>query len=166
MAPIACPDCGPFPWGVCGWETSLVCPLVRLDSDGIHAFSLSPRAAVPWRTDGTHFHKLIFGSDLHDVGIGGSVYLFSLLALNLFYYWESRNQEETNWLLRAAIAISAVYTQLVRTIGLAVVLAVLSGLLLSRRFRQLTIVIGLMALAMVPQILLNARTGDFLFSAH
>jgi len=91
---------------------------------------------------------------------------FSLLALNLFQYWDNRNGEKSNWLLLAVIAVAAVYTQLVRTIGLAAVLAVLSALLLSRRFRQLLLMAGFMLLAMVPQILFNMRTGGFLFSDH
>jgi hypothetical protein len=90
---------------------------------------------------------------------------FSLLTLYLYQYWNKRYQGATNWLV-PVIAFSAVYTQLIRTIGLSVMLAVLSALLLSRRVRQFLIMAGLMVVGLLPQIWLNTQRGGLLFSGH
>ena len=93
-----------------------------------------------------------------------SAYLFfSMLTLVLFALWEGRLASARDWLI-PAIAVSAVYTQLIRSIGISLVLALLTYLLIRRRVRQFALMSVCMALAFVPQIWLNAQREGVLFS--
>lgn len=65
-----------------------------------------------------------------------SAYLFfSLLAIYLFDKWENKKQV---WLI-ILISILVFYTQLIRTIGIALFIAFILYLLFSRRFREIAI---------------------------
>lgn len=103
------------------------------------------------------------------LGISGMVmaeaaYLFfSFLALYLFEFWDDR-QDKVSWLFFLAFAATALYTQLIRTVGLSVLLTVVACLLLSRRFRQAVIVVGIFLLGMLPQLWLNSQSGGSLVS--
>ncbi|RJP53757.1 MAG: hypothetical protein C4557_04275 [Anaerolineaceae bacterium] len=79
-----------------------------------------------------------------------SAYLFfSLLALYLFDNWKPspqpalslRERRMSDWLI-ALIAFLAFYTQLIRTIGISLFLALIIFLLFTRRFRETGIVVG------------------------
>lgn len=69
-----------------------------------------------------------------------SAYLFfSLLALVLFDKW---NTKDKAYRLMASIAVIVFYTQLIRTIGISLFIALVIHLLFTRRFRETGIMIG------------------------
>jgi hypothetical protein len=75
-----------------------------------------------------------------------SAYLFfSLLALSLFDKWKSmpspQGGENSDWLILFA-AFAAFYAQLIRTIGISLMAALVIYLLFARRFRETIIVIS------------------------
>jgi hypothetical protein len=88
---------------------------------------------------------------------------FSLLTLNVLEYWDTCSDK--NWILVVIVGVLAVYTQLIRTVGLSVVLTVTAYLLVSRRFRQLAIAIVVIGLGMFPQLWLNFQDGGSLISS-
>lgn len=87
---------------------------------------------------------------------------FSLLTLNILDYWNNHNQK--NWLFIVVVAV-ALYTQLIRTVGISILLTVILYLLISRRFRQLGIAAIVIALGMVPQFWLYTQRGGSLISS-
>lgn len=104
------------------------------------------------------------------LGISGmvmseSAYLFfSALTLCLFEIWDRHQDESKAWLFLAAFTAAAVYTQLIRTVGLSILLALIAYLLFSRRFRQAGIITVIFLLGMLPQFWLNAQGGGSLIS--
>jgi hypothetical protein len=71
-----------------------------------------------------------------------SAYLFfSLLALYLFDKWKEATDNQRYWFILFA-AFAAFYTQLIRTIGIALVIALVIHLILIRRFREAGITAG------------------------
>lgn len=97
-----------------------------------------------------------------------SAYLFfSLLTLYLFELWDSqqdKGDKASYWLFIIAFAVTALYTQLIRTVGLSILLTLVAYLLLSRRFRQAGIVTAIFLLGMLPQLWLNSQNGGSLVS--
>ncbi len=90
-------------------------------------------------------------------------YLFSsLLALNILDYWGNHNQKD--WLLVVVVA-AALCTQLIRTVGISILLMLILYLLVSRRFRQLAIAVAITALGMLPQFWLNSQSGGSVISS-
>jgi hypothetical protein len=68
-----------------------------------------------------------------------SAYLFfSLLALYLFDVWNAKADDKKIWLI-AVVASTAFYTQLIRTIGISLFIALIIYLLFNRRFREMII---------------------------
>ena len=90
---------------------------------------------------------------------------FSLLTLNLFDYWDKRYQRAINWLI-PAVAFAAVYTQLIRSVGLAIILAILVFLVLKRSWRQVGVMGACIFIGLLPQILLFSGRGGGLLSDH
>jgi hypothetical protein len=90
---------------------------------------------------------------------------FSLLTLNLFDYWFKHSGNAPIW-LAPAVAFAAVYTQLIRSIGISLVLALLFFLLLNRRIRQFFIMSGFVVIGLLPQIFLFSGREGGLFSGH
>jgi hypothetical protein len=105
------------------------------------------------------------------LGISGMVmseaaYLFfSVLTLYLFEVWNSHQEKVNCWLFLVAFAATALYTQLVRTAGLSILLALVVYLLIARRFRQAGIVTVIFFLGMLPQFWLNSQSGGSLISS-
>ncbi|HRQ22802.1 MAG TPA: hypothetical protein PLF42_05150, partial [Anaerolineales bacterium] len=92
-----------------------------------------------------------------------SAYLFfSLLALHLFDTWKEADDKGWNWLI-LFVAIAAVYTQSIRTIGISLCIALVFYLLITRRFREAGIVVGVIAAGMVVQAWI---TGAFLSAGY
>jgi len=92
-----------------------------------------------------------------------SAYLFfSLLALYLFDTWKEADDKGWNWLI-LFVAIAAVYTQSIRTIGISLCIALVFYLLITRRFREAGIVVGVIAAGMVVQAWI---TGAFLSAGY
>jgi len=86
---------------------------------------------------------------------------FSLLTLNLFEFWNNQHNSSKNWLLIAVVGI-ALYTQLIRTIGLSILLTIIGYLLFLRRFRQTGIVVVIIILGLILQLWLNPQSdGSF-----
>jgi hypothetical protein len=90
---------------------------------------------------------------------------FSLLTLNLFDYWYERNKGEMKWLI-PVVAFTAVYTQLIRSVGFSIVLAILVYLMLARKFQKLVIMTSFVIVGLLPQIFLYSSRGGGLFSGH
>lgn len=105
------------------------------------------------------------------LGISGmamseAAYLFfSLLTLCLFELWDNHHDKAKGWLFVVALAVTALYTQLIRTVGLSILLALIAYLLLLRRFRQAGIVAVIFCLGLLPQFWLNSQNGGSLISS-
>ena len=103
------------------------------------------------------------------IGFSGMVmsemaYLFfSLITLILFESWR-KQEKSNNWLL-VVVTILAIYTQLIRAVGLAILISLVFYLLFSRRFKQLGIVLVIVAIGMIPQLWLYSQTGGSLISS-
>jgi hypothetical protein len=92
-----------------------------------------------------------------------SAYLFfSLLALYLFDTWEEADNRGWNWLI-LFVAIAAVYTQSIRTIGISLCVALVFYLLITRRFREAGISVIVIAAGMILQAWI---TGAFLSTGY
>jgi len=91
---------------------------------------------------------------------------FSVLVLVLFDRWEQDhvNRKGTRWLMMVGIAILAVVVQLIRTVGLSMLLALIVYLLFSRRYQQAGIVILASLVGIFPQLWLNRQDGGSLIS--
>ncbi|MDW8317048.1 MAG: hypothetical protein RMN53_04255 [Anaerolineae bacterium] len=105
------------------------------------------------------------------LGISGMVmseaaYLFfSVLTLYLFEEWDRHRAKAKSWLFLVAFAAAALYSQLIRTVGLSILLALVVYLLYSRRFCQAGIVTVIFVLGMLPQFWLNSQSGGSLISS-
>lgn len=94
-----------------------------------------------------------------------SAYLFfSLLALNVFDVWKDKAGDKKDWLVVLA-AVLALYTQLIRTIGIALVIAVVAYFLLTRRWREAGIATSVFVAGALLQMWLNLRNGGSVVSA-
>jgi hypothetical protein len=90
-----------------------------------------------------------------------SAYLFfSLLALVVF---DKTDSKQIGWLILAAFL--ALYTQQVRTIGIALTASLLVTLLLSRRFKEMGIVVLLFIVGFSLQSWINLRNGGTVISS-
>jgi hypothetical protein len=89
---------------------------------------------------------------------------FSFLALNLFDCWDAGSGRAKPYLL-VAIVLLALYAQLIRTLGLSLLIALSFYLLLSRRFRDFAIVAGTTMLGLMPQFWLNSQSGGSLVTS-
>lgn len=79
-------------------------------------------------------NPLIVGSSI--TVMSESAYLFfSLLTLYLFDKWQEATTSQKNWLILFA-AFAAFYTQLIRTIGISLFIALVIYLIFTRRFRE------------------------------
>lgn len=94
-----------------------------------------------------------------------SAYLFfSLLALTFFDSWNSKTEGKKDWLI-VLIAIIALYSQLIRTIGVSLSLALVVYFLLSRRFREAGLTMGVFMAGTLLQTWINLRNGGSVVSA-
>ncbi|MCB0208465.1 MAG: hypothetical protein KDJ52_04030 [Anaerolineae bacterium] len=90
---------------------------------------------------------------------------FSLLTLNLFETWLRRHQEQTAYGLLVLVTLLALFTQLIRTVGIALLLAILVYLLIKRYFRPLAVVTVVIVLGLLPQLWLNAQHNGGIISS-
>ncbi|MCX6058172.1 MAG: hypothetical protein NTW69_08485 [Chloroflexi bacterium] len=94
-----------------------------------------------------------------------SAYLFfSLIGLVLFDSWSGGLEKQKYW-LAFLIAAAALYSQLIRTIGVSISIAVISYFIFTRRFRETAITLGVFAFGALLQFWLNLRNGGSLISA-
>ena len=92
-----------------------------------------------------------------------SAYLFfSLVVLVLLDAW---NPEKPNYRLVILTAVAALFTQLIRTVGISIFIALVIYYLFSRRFREAGIIVGVFAFGALIQSWLNLRNGGSLISA-
>ena len=87
---------------------------------------------------------------------------FSLLALNLFDDWKQRAQKND---LLIILVVVAVYAQLIRAIGISLVLALLLYVIVTRPIRQSALGVLVAVVSMLPQFWLNAQSGGALLSS-
>lgn len=91
--------------------------------------------------------------------------VFSLLTLWLLQKWSANSHGASrDWLL-VCVGLSGAYTQMIRTIGLSLVAAIILSLLAQRRLHQVAIVAASFAVGVVPQIWLKLGSGGALISA-
>lgn len=122
------------------------------------------------RIQSPHLEILVGLTALNPLLVGTSVmvmsesaYLFfSLVALVLFDAW---NPENPNYRLVILAAIAALFTQLIRTVGISIFIALVVYYLFSRRFREAGITFGVFALGALIQFWLNLRNGGSVISA-
>lgn len=94
-----------------------------------------------------------------------SAYLFfSLLALNVFDMWSEKSGNKKDWLV-VLVAILAIYTQLIRTVGISLAIAFLVYYLLTRRWREAGITLGVFIAGVLLQTWINLRNGGSVVSA-
>lgn len=94
-----------------------------------------------------------------------SAYLFfSLLALHVFDIWKDKAEDKKDWILVLA-AVLVFYTQLIRTIGIALIIALVAYLLFTRRWREAGIAAGVFVAGSLLQVWLNLRNGGSVVSA-
>ncbi|RJP52828.1 MAG: hypothetical protein C4586_02430 [Anaerolineaceae bacterium] len=93
-----------------------------------------------------------------------SAYLFfSLLALTFFDSWNSKTEGKKDRLI-ILIAVIALYSQLIRTIGVSLSFALVVYFLLSRRFREAGLTMGVFMAGMLLQTWINLRNGGSVVS--
>ena len=94
-----------------------------------------------------------------------SAYLFfSLLTLNLFDVWSDKVDGKKDWLI-VLIAVLALYTQLIRTIGISLAIVFLLYFLLTHRWRAAGITVGIFMTGALLQTWLNLHNGGSVVSA-
>ncbi|MDP2777651.1 MAG: hypothetical protein Q8O48_08395, partial [Anaerolineales bacterium] len=94
-----------------------------------------------------------------------SAYLFfSLLALDFFDSWKSKTGGKKDWLI-ILIAVIALYSQLIRTIGISLPIALFITFLLTRRFREAGLTMGVFMVGALLQMWINLSNGGALVSA-
>ncbi|MFN8383848.1 MAG: hypothetical protein U0V02_18060 [Anaerolineales bacterium] len=94
-----------------------------------------------------------------------SAYLFfSLLALNFFDMWNERSENKKDWLI-VLVAILAIYTQLIRTIGISLAIGLLVYYLLTRRWREAGVTTGVFIAGVLLQTWINLRNGGSVVSS-
>lgn len=94
-----------------------------------------------------------------------SAYLFfSLITLILFDAWDNKKEKTKYWII-ILIALAALYSQLIRTIGISLFIALIVYFLLNRRFREAATTFGIFAFGALLQFWLNLRNGGSVISA-
>ena len=94
-----------------------------------------------------------------------SAYLFfSLLALNIFDMWSEKSEGKKDWLI-VLVAILAIYTQLIRTIGISLAIALVVYYLFTRQWRETGITTGVFIAGVLLQTWINLRNGGSVVSA-
>lgn len=94
-----------------------------------------------------------------------SAYLFfSLLALNIFDMWSEKSGNKKDWQV-VLVAILAIYTQLIRTVGISLAIAFLVYYLLTRRWREAGITLGVFIAGVLLQTWINLRNGGSVVSS-
>lgn len=94
-----------------------------------------------------------------------SAYLFfSLLALAFFDAWNNKAEGKKDWLI-ILIAVIVFYTQLIRTIGISLSIALVLYLLFARRFREAGLAISVFIAGALLQTWINLRNGGLVISA-
>lgn len=94
-----------------------------------------------------------------------SAYLFfSLLALNLLDIWNNKADGKKDSLI-VLVAILALYTQLIRTVGIALAIALVVYFLFIRRFREAGITTGVFIVGALLQAWINLRNGGSVVSS-
>jgi len=103
-----------------------------------------------------------------DMVMAESAYLFFTLAtLVMIEGWEQRRGQRTslaNAGLLIAASLAAFYSQLVRTVGFSMLLAVLCYLAMSRHFRALALVSGVSGMGLVIQLVANSHASQSVIS--
>lgn len=91
---------------------------------------------------------------------------FTLLTLNLFEYWNDPpdNRPRVSDGLLILVAVIAFFAQTIRTVGIAMLLAIIVYLLLKRRFRQFGIFVAVVAIGLLFQMWFNAENGGGLIT--
>ncbi len=87
---------------------------------------------------------------------------FSLIVLVLFDAW---NSGKPNYWVIVLAASAALYSQLIRTIGISIFIALILYFLFTRRFREMGITFGVFALGALLQFWLNLRNGGSVISS-
>ncbi|MBE0682365.1 MAG: hypothetical protein IH589_10660 [Anaerolineales bacterium] len=94
-----------------------------------------------------------------------SAYLFfSLLALNVLDRWNEKREGKRDWLV-ILVAVLAFYTQLIRTIGISLAIALVIYYLFNRRWREAGISMGIFIAGGLLQTWFNLRNGGSLVSS-
>jgi len=94
-----------------------------------------------------------------------SAYLFfSLIVLTVFDTWQSK-ADKTKIPLIVLMALLALYTQLIRTVGISISAALPIYFVYTRRFREAGIAGGVFVLGAILQAWLNLRSGGSMVSA-
>lgn len=89
---------------------------------------------------------------------------FSFLALALMDKLDAaRPQPHLGWLV--ALSATIIYTQLLRTLGLALLLAVVLHWMMKRQLKSLAVFLMILAVSWVPQIIINASAGGSVITA-
>jgi len=95
-----------------------------------------------------------------------SAYLFfSFVTLNLFDGWNQLTYHKANRWLIVLVGAGAVYTELIRTVGLALVVAILFCLVVSRRLRPASIFTAVTVIGFFPQVWLNVQSRGGIVSS-
>ncbi len=89
---------------------------------------------------------------------------FSLLALNVFDVWKDKAGDKKDWFI-VLVAGLALYTQLIRTIGIALMIALVVYFLLTRRWREAGIATSVFVAGALLQMWINLRNGGSVVSA-
>ena len=165
-----------------GWPV-LLTPWVRLfpgNYDVLKLFSLLLWLAsilliyklFSKRIESPHLEIVIGLAAINPLLVGTSVtvmsesaYLFfSLLALNFFDIWKDKAGGKKDWLIVLA-AVLAIYTQLIRTIGISLAIALVLYFLLTRRYREAGVTMGVFLAGTLLQTWINLRNGGAVVSA-
>jgi hypothetical protein len=89
---------------------------------------------------------------------------FSLLALHVFDISKDKAGSKKDWFI-VLVTVLALYTQLIRTIGIALVIAVVLYLLFIRHWREAGIATSVVIAGAILQMWLNLRNGGSVVSA-
>jgi len=84
--------------------------------------------------------------------------------LHVFDIWKDKAEDKKDWILVLA-AVLVFYTQLIRTIGIALVIALVAYLLFTRRWREAGIAACVFVAGSLLQVWLNLRNGGSVVSA-
>jgi len=122
------------------------------------------------RVESPHLEIIVGLAALNPLLVGTSVtvmsesaYLFSSLVVLVLF--DSQKSEKLNRWHVILTAVAALFTQLIRTVGISIFIALVVYYLLSRRFREAAITFGVFALGALIQFWLNLRNGGSLISA-
>mgnify|MGYP007034152987 CR=1 FL=1 len=94
-----------------------------------------------------------------------SAYLFFSLITLIFFETGNSTSEKIKYSLVILVACAALFTQLIRTVGISIFIALIVYFLFTRRFREVAITLGVFALGALLQFWLNLRNGGSVISA-